>query len=89
MTREEAKLYMTLYKQRLVNSVAVAELSDDIAAFDMAIKSLEPMTGHWINYKDEHQCSQCRETVIADMDVWEEYPYDFCPNCGADMRGEK
>ena len=41
MTREEAKVYMTFYKQRLVNSVAVAELSEDIKAFDVAIKALE------------------------------------------------
>ncbi len=52
------------------------------------IKSLPPVTpqepkiGHWINHKDEHQCSQCRETVIADKDVWEEYPHDYCPSCG-------
>lgn len=55
---------------------------------DEILKALEqePKTGHWINHKDEHQCSQCRETVIADKDIWEEYPYDYCPNCGAKMQ---
>ena len=54
------------------------------------IRVLPPVTpaekvGQWINHKDEHQCSQCREIVIADKDIWEEYPYDYCPNCGAKM----
>lgn len=48
----------------------------------------EPKTGHWINYKDEHQCSQCKEIVIVEKDVWEEDPYDCCPRCGAKMESE-
>lgn len=42
--------------------------------------------GHWKNYKDEHCCSVCGEVVIDDWysdDDW----YNFCPNCGAEMRG--
>lgn len=43
--------------------------------------------GEWENYKDEHRCSECGEVVIGDWydDEW----YDYCPNCGADMRGGK
>lgn len=44
--------------------------------------------GEWIDYKDEHQCSICRDVVVIDYPVWERERYDFCPNCGADMRGE-
>lgn len=42
--------------------------------------------GEWENYKDEHRCSNCGEVVIGDWydtDNW----YDFCPNCGARMKG--
>lgn len=47
--------------------------------------------GHWINHFDDLfpkestiECSVCHEHSPADMS------YDnFCPNCGADMRGEQ
>lgn len=39
MTREEAILYMTLYRQKLVGSVS--DLDKDIEAYDMAIESLK------------------------------------------------
>ena len=32
---------------------------------------------HWYEY----ECSHCGEVVLR--------PYNFCPNCGADMRGEE
>ena len=55
----------------------------------------EPKTGKWIGtefdgYMDgnpvfyEWQCSECG-CIFED----EEPTYNFCPNCGADMRGEK
>ena len=39
MTTEEAILYMTLYRQRLINSVGDLEM--DIKAYNMAIAALE------------------------------------------------
>ena len=42
--------------------------------------------GEWKNYKDEHYCTNCGEVVIGDWydeDDW----YDFCPHCGAKMKG--
>ena len=52
-----------------------------------AIKALpsaqpERKKGHWINGNYHIRCSECGE----------DYPYqlrNFCPNCGADMRGEQ
>lgn len=36
------------------------------------------------DYIDQWYCPECKFTVIA-----EDYPsWNFCPNCGADMRGE-
>ena len=32
---------------------------------------------HWYEY----ECSHCGEVVLR--------PYNYCPNCGADMRGEE
>lgn len=44
--------------------------------------------GHWINYKDNHQCSCCREIIIDDWISCDD-EYDYCPNCGARMDGEE
>lgn len=45
--------------------------------------------GRWIDHKDEHQCSECKETTIVDFYVWKNMPFDYCPNCGAKMDGEQ
>ena len=42
--------------------------------------------GEWENYKDEHRCSHCGEVVIDDWHDTDDW-YDFCPNCGARMKG--
>lgn len=41
MTKEEAKLHMTIRKQELERSVAAGLLTEDIEAFNTAIRSLE------------------------------------------------
>ena len=60
-------------------------------AIDMAIKALEqePKTGHWIKHGiDEsyailvYTCSECDYLIGVVVS-------NFCPNCGADMRGEE
>ena len=57
-----------------------------------ALPSAEPerKKGEWIidKYKAELTCSECKKTftnfpVIGWKPLW-----NFCPNCGADMRGE-
>ena len=50
----------------------------------------ERKTGKWIRALDgidgHVRCSQCFK--IYDWDMQAQY-YTFCPNCGADMRGEQ
>ena len=41
--------------------------------------------GKWITYKDEHQCSCCKEIIIVSDDYWNDNEYDYCPYCGAKM----
>jgi len=57
---------------------------DDVSAIK-AVPSADRPQGEWENYKDEHRCSECGEVVIGDWydDEW----YDYCPNCGAKMKG--
>lgn len=51
-----------------------------------AIPSADRPQGEWIDYKDEHTCSVCKEVVIDDW-YYEYEWYDFCPHCGASMKG--
>lgn len=62
-----------------------------LQAIDIAIKALEERPkGKWIESQEEfedafiifkHECSNCKEITFGGG--------NFCPNCGADMRGEE
>lgn len=57
-----------------------------------AVPSADRPRGHWIDMADFEQCSVCHGTHLKEVDtyygkaIW--IKTDFCPNCGADMRGE-
>ena len=90
MSKEEAIEILKAYKQNLQNSYS-NQLYEDIEAFDIAIKALEERPqGKWIRYRNnphqpEHiKCSNCGQYwSVADHDK----TFEFCFNCGADMRG--
>ena len=48
----------------------------------VTIPSAEPKTGYWIESEFDMSvyCSRCSSEY--------EWEYDFCPSCGADMRGD-
>ena len=57
-------------------------------AFD-AMQTAEPIRGKWIRDGHHIRCDQCGEWMCdRDREGWD-YPKNFCPNCGADMRGEQ
>lgn len=94
MTKEEAILYMYLYRQRLVESVG--NLDKDIRAYDIAINALEQQkVGAWYRQTDGcfdwYECSECGYVVESEMQQ-PSSKYDartnFCPNCGAKMESE-
>lgn len=87
MTNQEAKdrliALRTSYKIRIEE--------EDIEALDKGIAMLEDKTGHWLEvFKvsvvgarvscNEFSCSRCNNTF--------DYRWDYCPNCGAKMKGE-
>jgi len=55
---------------------------DEVASHVKAIPSAEPKTGYWIESEFDMSvyCSRCSSEY--------EWEYDFCPSCGADMRGD-
>ena len=70
----------------------VEELMTSGEIEDISLPSAQPerKTGRWIPHEDEDgehygdKCSECGE--------WYVMPYgktNFCPNCGANMRGEQ
>ena len=63
-------------------------------ALNMAIKALsvpEREKGEWIEQEDGndfyYKCSCCGDEFFLIAGLPEDNNYNFCPNCGADMRG--
>ena len=60
----------------------------------------ERKTGKWIEFESDEnkydiiKCSCCKHTFTVDSYHWTDIgfvkdDFNFCPNCGADMRGDK
>lgn len=61
--------------------------------YDIIKKYDDPKTGKWTRHFDGNEwywyCSSCKEQWYEE-DLWmggNSFP-NFCPNCGADMRGD-
>ena len=97
MTREEAIHFAVCLKNNWT-----IDFNDMKEFCDMAIEALSERTGEWLEVEvfpevydiegvktwgSEMQCDQCgfRHTAIEGHMA----QYNYCPNCGADMRGEK
>lgn len=67
-------------------------------AYEAAIDELEELpsaekTGRWIEQNDEYndtiyQCSVCGEEFVTIEGTPADNLWNYCPNCGADMRKE-
>ena len=83
MTRQEAIMKLEM----LIDLSQQNELKNMHEALSMAIRSLEVVKGEW-TYKgldfevdSLYQCSACKHYHWSKS--------NYCPNCGADMRGEE
>lgn len=91
MTREEAvgvieRLPVMSYMKKNEKQTIIT------TALDMAIEALQEQKrkkGKWTN--GEPECPVCGEDKFKDLDadIWADWKPPFCPNCGADMRGEQ
>ena len=64
--------------------------SEHIEALDLAIKALkERPQGEWIIDGHHIRCNRCYEYICNTDREGNEIPDNFCPNCGAKMRGEE
>ena len=87
MTREKAIEMCKSIKDYLTAGNPVWSKEEVTDAMTMAIEALKDrQKGHWeyeddsINFVNLWQCSECYEVVDEKT--------NFCPYCGADMRGE-
>lgn len=75
----------------LIIGIMVNQISKDMAEIYGALfvqgKLDECKRGEWKHYKGSwgYKCTVCRFPILNDK-LTERY--NFCPNCGADMRGE-
>ena len=85
ISREAAIAYAISGRVRIEDGekwIRVSEVRESLS--NMPSAEPERKTGKWIDKNNEgvwNYCSVCGEQAI-DL-------YDFCPNCGADMRGEQ
>ena len=88
MIKADAIYYLTWLKDEAIDDAD----SHRCEALDMAIEALENERpkGHWIRktvdrgFNADWVCSECRHRVYSDF-----VDFNYCPNCGADMRGER
>ena len=90
MTREEAIAVLENERPACGEKVTYSE-GEICEAYEMAIEALqERPKGRWIfnnrvHYVDECHCSLCGQV----LSTYKGERKNFCPNCGADMRGEE
>ena len=98
MNKQEAIIKL----QNILNDDIYSWTDNIEKAFRMAIDSLQKSAsikpererGKWVTHKESHKnmcyyikCSKCGKEAIW-TNGFSLYPPIFCPNCGADMRGE-
>ena len=92
MTKEEAILCM----KDMQDGMPSDKCGDWVEALNMAIVALkqpERKRGKWITtrtwaHDGEIYCDQCESDAPTEGD-YRQVKTNFCPNCGADMRGDK
>lgn len=86
MTREEAiKIIMGVMDNYHVDTMINKRIDDTLSVAIQALKA-EPKHGRWIftPTTGKYRCSACeKEDKIV---PWGKPPFNYCPNCGADMR---
>lgn len=95
MTNEKAIMCLEDMKIKVPIPKAAKQARENNEALDVAIKALqsaEPKKGRWIHHPEigwgeTWLCDQCGEKTTST--VMGKPRANFCPNCGADMRGEQ
>lgn len=95
MTREDAIRILEVNRPVMTRRMSTPARRY-VEAFEMAISALKENKGEWIIYgfpsseqikncTEDYYCSECKFVVSR----FESRACNYCPNCGADMRGEE
>ena len=97
--KEELEKY---YEDKITPSVRFAisilqNIIDNAPTVHGIVAFVERPKGEWIadtshcynDDEDTFECSVCKEPFTLICGTPKDNLYNFCPNCGADMRGEK
>ena len=86
---ETIRIHLNAYKEKLCNQQRWKEAEEYQRIIDrfMEFASAQPerKTGRWIDKSGGMASSWNYCSVCGNQQI---YRYDFCPNCGADMRGD-
>lgn len=95
MTREEAITRLKVYRDYLCKMSSWFDVNEVAKPFNMAIEALEVKRGEWRYGEndiglDGYWCTVCGKFVLWDYKESIDFihRYNYCPNCGADMRGD-
>ena len=93
--RVTATFYDDEHEEWSQKTVTIRDVLDSVCDVYTVLPSAQPerKTGRWIKHGIGHEnvpwgfdCSECGEWFVIDSKYIDRYK--FCPNCGADMRGE-
>ena len=93
---DKAKEVLTklLYETAMNNSGGASLMCEDIAENRLetwfglvpAVDAVIVRHGRWVNHISENGATDGRYCGICDYEVDRDARYNYCPNCGADMR---
>ena len=95
MTREEALKYAKFRLEcHTKGDGEYTEHGKFLVAAIEALQESERKKGHWEEWEDSYgevcyRCSVCKEDWVLIDGTPQENMWNFCPSCGADMRGEE
>ena len=87
MTKEQAVFWLLLLRFNPDNNVLPNEVID--IAIGAIVAQPERPTGHWERDGHHIKCSVCGIWMCDTDREGDAIPNSFCPNCGADMKGEQ
>ena len=97
---EHGTIWMSYTDDMSACEIAMEALSNAKDTMIRIIKGLpavqpELHEGHWIGGDGSYICSECNgspmdfiDTIGASFDAYVETPMNYCPNCGARMKGD-
>lgn len=86
--KSKAIMYAQDYVSDNEKNVLLRRLYDEPAADVKPVARGEWIEAQEISFDNVYACSACGNEFVLESGTPEDNEYNFCPNCGADMRKE-